>query len=558
MTAVKPQPGPTGSPAAAEAPPRRAAGDGIRDTLDSIIVAFILAFVFRAFIVEAFVIPTGSMASTLYGAHHKHRCSNCGYTFAFGMYEDRVQHSFAVTCPNCGNTRDYFDGSRLPVLADGGDRILVHKWPFDLGGKLLAPHRWSVVVFKDPRDGKQNFIKRLVGMPDEVLEIIDGDIYAAPASQVSEALRVKLLRDPLEGRGRELGDADFRELDRHLKVQRKTRSAQSALWMVHYDHDYPPRDRVPNYPHWDAGGSTEATGWDADSPVVTFDGRTGKAHPLLLAGKPITDYCGYNTEFRSVNSFSQLRNVGDVRVRFVLTPRGPSGEFELSLSKYDDEFRVAIRADGRVSLLHRKLSGSRPPRELSARQADALVVDRPIAVEFSNVDSRVELRIDDHEVIATTDDQYHPDTGSLRKLGDNARVPSGVSVAATGLPLTIRHLVVERDVYYRSVETEQDVRRENPYAERRIRAWGTSGNPIYLRNTEYFMCGDNSPASKDSRLWWEPGDFVQRRGRDYQRGTVPADQLIGEAFFVYWPSGHRLGERGLPVIPNVGRMRIIR
>ena len=41
----------------------------IIDTLQSLLIAFILAFTFRGFVVEAFVIPTGSMAPTLLGAH---------------------------------------------------------------------------------------------------------------------------------------------------------------------------------------------------------------------------------------------------------------------------------------------------------------------------------------------------------------------------------------------------------------------------------------------------------------------------------------------------------
>ena len=57
-------------------------------------------------------------------------------------------------------------------------------------------------------------------------------------------------------------------------------------------------------------------------------------------------------------------------------------------------------------------------------------------------------------------------------------------------------------------------------------------------------------------------------------GTVPRDQLIGKAFYVYWPAGYRLPEsvrrwlRWVPgigaiiqdtgVIPNVGRLRWIR
>ncbi|MFN0195690.1 MAG: signal peptidase I, partial [Planctomycetaceae bacterium] len=39
--------------------------EGIRETIESVVVAFILAFLFRAFEAEAFVIPTGSMAPPL-------------------------------------------------------------------------------------------------------------------------------------------------------------------------------------------------------------------------------------------------------------------------------------------------------------------------------------------------------------------------------------------------------------------------------------------------------------------------------------------------------------
>ncbi len=38
------------------------------------------------------------------------------------------------------------------------------------------------------------------------------------------------------------------------------------------------------------------------------------------------------------------------------------------------------------------------------------------------------------------------------------------------------------------------------------------------------MLGDNSPASKDSRLWLEVGPHLRRLGLDYQLGTVPDDR----------------------------------
>ncbi|MFM7846121.1 MAG: S26 family signal peptidase [Planctomycetota bacterium] len=40
-----------------------------RETIESVLVAIILALLFRTFIGEAFVIPTGSMAPTLMGNH---------------------------------------------------------------------------------------------------------------------------------------------------------------------------------------------------------------------------------------------------------------------------------------------------------------------------------------------------------------------------------------------------------------------------------------------------------------------------------------------------------
>ena len=54
-----------------------------------------------------------------------------------------------------------------------GDRILVNKFVYDFS----APKRWDVIVFKNPNNGKQNYIKRLVGLPGEHLLIDYGDIY---------------------------------------------------------------------------------------------------------------------------------------------------------------------------------------------------------------------------------------------------------------------------------------------------------------------------------------------------------------------------------------------
>ena len=55
--------------------------EGVVNTVQWLAIALILAFVFRAFIVEPFRIPTGSMADTLRGAHFQVRCVQCGYDY---------------------------------------------------------------------------------------------------------------------------------------------------------------------------------------------------------------------------------------------------------------------------------------------------------------------------------------------------------------------------------------------------------------------------------------------------------------------------------------------
>src|SRR5215813_11200812 len=68
--------------------PPKTTKESIQDTIISVIIAFALAFVFRGFVVEAFVIPTGSMAPTLMGAHMRFRGSESGYTWPVGPWQE--------------------------------------------------------------------------------------------------------------------------------------------------------------------------------------------------------------------------------------------------------------------------------------------------------------------------------------------------------------------------------------------------------------------------------------------------------------------------------------
>ena len=101
--------------------------------------------------------------------------------------------------------------------------------------------------------------------------------------------------------------------------------------------------------------------------------------------------------------------------------------------------------------------------------------------------------------------------------------------------------------------------------------WGVTGRPITLAENEdnpdldeFFVLGDNSPQSLDSRAWVTASPSLRLYGGEdkkdfqYKLGTVPRYNMIGKAFFVYWPAGFALpGLPELPIVPNVGRMRLI-
>ncbi|MFC1809441.1 signal peptidase I [Candidatus Omnitrophota bacterium] len=93
----------------------------IKEWLEPIIIAFILAMFIRTFFVQAFKIPTGSMRDTLLE----------------------------------------------------GDRILVAKMLY----WFKEPERGDVIVFKYPEDRKRDFIKRLIAKPNETVRITDGNVY---------------------------------------------------------------------------------------------------------------------------------------------------------------------------------------------------------------------------------------------------------------------------------------------------------------------------------------------------------------------------------------------
>jgi signal peptidase I len=104
-----------------------------REYLESLVVAFILATFIRTFIVQAFKIPTGSMETNLLIGDH--------------LLVNKVVYS--------------------PSLFGAEDALLAKK-PIQRG---------HVVVFKYPEEPTRDFIKRVIGLPGEKVEIREKVVY---------------------------------------------------------------------------------------------------------------------------------------------------------------------------------------------------------------------------------------------------------------------------------------------------------------------------------------------------------------------------------------------
>jgi signal peptidase I len=484
---------------------RNRAGE-VASTFEWLITAFALAFVFRAFVMEAFRIPTGSMADTLLGAHYRLRCTECGYKYCYGqsgfkLPPGAMQGGFArqesSRCPSCG----YFQpiGDTAP---SSGDRILVLKCLY----QFEEPKQWDVVVFKNPLDPTENYIKRLVGRPGETVELIDGDVY-------------------ING-----------------QISRKPPKAQEELWMPIYNNDYQPaRPEEPsfNYGHtWNQPfRNAEGSKWTVEEESPTIFRLVGPSNE--------TQWLVYDTsrgnDFRATYAYDETMDYrympycSDLMVRFWAGSSEPEGLAGASLSKYATTYTGRVDFSGQMSIS--QISDGNE-QALTSKTIGAVSIDRPTMLKFANVDHVLVLEFGKDRIIY--DLGLGPDDTGARKTG----IEPQAKIFGAGR-IEISHLAMFRDIHYTSV---------NPNTTAPGRA--TEGNPLKLEADQFFMLGDNSPRSEDGRWWSNPGKG--NNGKVYPKGIVPREYLVGKALFVYWPAGFKLFPKSpIALIPNVGELRFI-
>ena len=159
-----------------------------RDLLEGFAAAVILAFIFRGFVAEAYVIPTGSMAHGLQGRHMDHECSKCDFPYRSGASEENDGNGevIATTCPQCGFIDVLDKVNEINERSFSGDRILVNKFAYSFSD----PQRWDVIVFKYPASATTNYIKRLIGLPGEIVRLANGDVYTRPKDNLDAVFEI--------------------------------------------------------------------------------------------------------------------------------------------------------------------------------------------------------------------------------------------------------------------------------------------------------------------------------------------------------------------------------
>lgn len=499
------------APASVIQPAKATNHQATRETVESLVIALVLAFLFRTFQAEAFVIPTGSMAPTLMGRHKDVYCEQSGQRFkvnaadegrspqemaAHPIFSDYSPlgrqyyeaQTVAGTSPSCRYPMPFTPDLPAdvpetqgpdPIAYQGsssGDRILVNKYLYS----FTDPKRWDVVVFKYPGDAQQNYIKRLVGLPGETLRIYQGDLYSST------------------------GDG--------FSIIRKPADKVLAMRQVVHDTEYDPVTLFKA--GWPLRWPTDGTGWSVDTEpsgktvAQTYrvaESKTGEARWLeyrhtpapqevwaavrraiasgsdyagLLngasagPGQLVTDFNAYNTEVQRWRLTRLKKNgrpadinrppepegihwAGDLSVDVDLRVESPEGKLLLDLVEAGQHFLCTIDiATGEATLAMRGFAEEEPRLTIGSAKTP-LIGPGGYRVRYANVDDRLLLWINGRVVAFDSGGQYDAATafgtsGGLAPRGDDRDAGdfAPVRIGSKGAALTVTQLQVFRDLYY--------------------------------------------------------------------------------------------------------------
>ena len=459
---------------------------------------------------------------------------------------------------------------------DGGDRVMVGKGLF--GPSLAPPQRMDLLVFEypvnpsDPRApaAPMNYLKRLIGLPGETIAIHNGDLYILPGDKGPKYDDLKDSTDPVKPENlwqkrhmhvndeealKQFGNGEF-------EIVRKRADLVLTMKRLVYDNDHPAKDLLDVQPPRWADRTADPGAWAGDGKngfklAPASDDRVhwlGYRHLLRdsqleetavrqlaeqLKREPtadelhkrlgerygdekprlITDFMGYNTwEGQNSRHGAPGENwVGDLILEGEVQIDQPQGELTLELSKGVDRFRARWDlATGFCTLL--RVQGDK--EESVDTKPTGLKGGGSHRVRFANVDQRLTVWVDD--ALPFGDGVSYEPAKTAGPAPENDLEPA--SIGLKGSSATVHSLKLWRDVYYTTANRGNpgapDVDRVDPSDPS---TWSGMMKPpvmtCYVQPACFFVLGDNSQESSDSRSW----------------GLVPKRLLLGKAFLVYYP-----------------------
>ncbi|MEQ9411051.1 MAG: S26 family signal peptidase [Fuerstiella sp.] len=580
----------------------------LRNMVELSLLFLIAVIMLRGFILEGYLISTGSMAPGLLGLHKHVECPSCGFPFAFGVTFDESVDGEATDddgshlrtharCPNCGQASISVES--VPI--SHGDQLLVHKGVFD----LRRPRRWETIVFRNPASPGEAYVKRAVGLPGETLQIQNGDLFiegqiARKDFETSRSLRIEVFdiaclagaddwRMPWQMKG------NWRLDDGQLVCAAETEETEETAGVAGTadSGDRQTDEQTVSWLHWRSfrwsggahvtevpltGGQAEAdwqtclremqnrpVTWvsriefDRERQVLSMrgvmpyqmqqdlvtwaDSEPFRNAVFRLAAlshiSPLTDLYAYNSSVASPEF-----PVHDLMLDVELSWRKAPEWVSVTLPVRHEVFRLELQPSSKTAELISETTGDTVRVAALPEIRDDAGGESRMQLEVSNFDHRIIVAVDGIVLFPELDlpvalaeltdsdpapiFQITPE--KARQSAEAVTQQSRLALGISGGAVRLEALKLFRDVYYTPGRRRHGVQ-----------------TPVQIPSNCYFVLGDNSPVSADSRNWEDP--------------CVPHKLLVGKPFVVHLPSRPgklTLGGYELPIrIPDFERIRYI-